>query len=953
MDQSTPRHQYSKQDVGGILGFSLFFLGLLGLLAPNTSLAFIDFLPAWLFGLAGYYVFWPLTILFGGYLFALKYLKEFHLKARYHIAAWLLFLGICSIFASKRYAVYPETSLFDYGFFHRALIGAMRKRGAGFLSDVRLGGGLLGNLLGGLFTLPKVPALAYFFGAILILGGLALIFLPLVFRKAGVGEKKKELVYPDVDRDGFYYGEVGTSDAPNPAPSASPSPEPASSPDALAYQQPSSSFSENAPANENRPLLTRTEYRAQQEASEAPSAPSSYQRPSTPAPHPAEPPRYSGVQLATFNLGADEEEPSSAPREEAPEKEEEKTASPSWNAPEEASERKEPKPISQSAVFEEEREEPAPEEPQEIHQVRQESPAEESAPSLERKEEPVHPSPASAERISPVEVEAPAEAPVPEKKEESANFHYPSEDELYVKIGEPGHEIRLKKAHKLPKYKLPGDFLLNDPVPDENAAENESVARERSALIDQCFQDYGVGAHVRDFTVGPTVTRYNIVMDPSVSAKRVEAIAPDVFRRMNGALGLYQDIVVGSDCVAFEIPNTKQAMVSFKETFDGLPAKGKTIIPFGKAIEGNIGCADLTKFPHMLVAGSSGSGKSVYINSLIISLMMRNRPEELKFLLIDPKAVEFSCYAGDPHLICPVVTEPTHAKVAMDKLCDLMDERYAVLSATGVRDIATFNREKAPALGVEPMPYIVVIVDEFSDLVMNAKDINEPVTRIGQKARAAGIHMVIATQRPEVKVISGNIKANVPVRVALRLDNAQSSSTILDKSGAETLCGHGDMLVKCEEISRMGFGRFQGCFISEKEINAVVQYQKEQMEPNYDTRFLDLEDHSSDIEAVNVPSASEIRAASDEEKYQMIKDTIMTRQFASISMIQREFSVGFSRAGKLFKRLQEEGIVAASAEPGAKGCKVLVHLNQEEPTNSGSTTSSYVTPAGFHTKGDE
>ena len=505
---------------------------------------------------------------------------------------------------------------------------------------------------------------------------------------------------------------------------------------------------------------------------------------------------------------------------------------------------------------------------------------------------------------------------------------------------------------------MPGRELLKTYDDDPHAAQNESDCLERTELINQAFRDLKVGAFVESHTIGPSVTRYNIKTDASVSISAVKRVVDDVMVRLGGVLGRFQDVVQGSSTSGLEIPNKVQSLVSFLETFDALPTdpKSNLYIPFGKSIEGKVVSADMSDFPHMLVSGSTGSGKSIFVHGLIMSLIMRNRPEDLKLVLVDPKRVEMGKYREIPHLLCPIIKEPTHAKVAMQKLCDEMERRYSLFEESNVSNIRQFNADVAPEKKCEKLPFIIVVIDEYADLVDTCKDIGEPIVRLAQKARAAGIHLVIATQRPDTNVINGRIKANIAVRVALSLSSATDSMTVLGEGGAEKLSGHGDMLVRCDAVSRAGFTRLQGCFVSNGEIKAVVDRIKEQQHVVYDPNFIDLEDHSNDLEVPTMvgPTAADVRKAADEDKYEMIKEAIMAQEYTSISQIQRTFGVGFPRAGKIFSRLQAEGIVAAKSDSpsSSKGCRVLIH-NNTLSANPGSYSQSEVVPAGFPAPGDD
>jgi S-DNA-T family DNA segregation ATPase FtsK/SpoIIIE len=371
-------------------------------------------------------------------------------------------------------------------------------------------------------------------------------------------------------------------------------------------------------------------------------------------------------------------------------------------------------------------------------------------------------------------------------------------------------------------------------------------------------------------------------------------------------------------------------------------------VPFGKMINGKYLAGDLTSFPHMLVAGSTGSGKSVFMHGVIMSLIMRNRPEDLKLVLIDPKRVEMGCYRDIPHLLCPIIKDPSQAKVCLDKLIIEMERRYSLFEWSGVRDIRQFNASFAPSHKLSPLPFIVVVVDEYADLVDTCKNVSDSVVRLAQKARAAGIHLIISTQRPSVDVITGVIKGNLSCRVALRVNSYVDSNTILGCGGAEGLSGYGDMLVDCQTAFQGGFSRAQGAIVDTEEIDKVCTFIKSQVPTVYDPNFLDLVDHEAEAEEEEAaaesmtPTHADIKAEDDEEFYQQLKAEIMTRQYTSISRIQREHGLGFPRAGRLFNRLVKEGVVAAEPNPpgSSKGCQVLIHADSNTGEVPGSTDAS-------------
>lgn len=478
-------------------------------------------------------------------------------------------------------------------------------------------------------------------------------------------------------------------------------------------------------------------------------------------------------------------------------------------------------------------------------------------------------------------------------------------------------------------FKSPSLEYLNDYETSAQAEENNIVAEQRKQHLDEIFKEFNIDVTINDYIVGPGVTRFNIKYGPSVTSSAISKRIEDISIRLGGVSVRFEPVVAGQSYSGLEIPNAVISTVGFKEVYTSLPSieKHPLAVAFGKNITGEVIWADLNKFPHALLAGTTGSGKSIYIHSVIMSLIMRNSPDDLKLMLIDPKRVEMMNYEELPHLLCPVITEPDQAKVALSKLIDEMNRRYELFTTTRAgREIEEYNKW-ADIHNVDRLPYIVAFIDEFADLVDTCKDVSGYVARIAGKSRACGIHLFIATQRPSSNVITGTIKANLPTHIALMCGSYTDSITILGASGAETLLGKGDMLVSCPLISRVGFARLQGCFISSQEILSVVDYLKTNYKVDYNPDFLDLVDHSKEEGQNIVDSGIYANSGSGDdadEKYKSIKSWVMTQEFISMSKIQRECSVGFNRAGRIFKRLQEEGIVASTFD-GSKGSKVLVH----------------------------
>ncbi len=917
-------------------GVALFLFAVLFGLAPFTILRGLCYPILWPFGTVGYFA----TTIFLG-VAAVYMVFGSRIKARpgIRLSIGILVALLGGAMLASDLGNQGKETFRDIGAFNDALMAAMNGGRGASLIDGRLSGGALGYTLSGLLAPTVGRWLALLVSILILLSGLLVMFFPLIVKlfnmlggKLAVARSKKERKTRK-EKEEEEPEALGIGDYDMPAPSIR-----------YAHEEP--------PVSREEPPVSREEPSAPEPLfpSQAKSAPVSYSRAGSvrvgapkekrpeiePSPIPSwdsSPYPYSGgssygqnrqsplgSQIAFLDLsGNGEEEPSNPPM---------LPPAPAAPAPAPTPARQEPAPT------------PA-----------QEEPEVDFRPSFIQEPPTFAPEEAKEETVieaAPVIDATPVE-PEPEPKQEA------KETPAAPEPSKPHDPFEMPDAKPLPPYVKPGLDLLNPPRAEDETlkAEMEQECLQKIAIIDQAFIDLGVGAHVSDHVIGPSVTRYAIQPDPNVSVNAVGKVIKDLEMRLGGVSCRFSERVVGLTTCAIEVANEITRTVPFYEVFTQLKEKkgGNAQFPFGVDITGKVVQADLTSFPHMLVCGTTGSGKSVFMHGVIVSLLMRNRPEELKLMLIDPKRVEMSKYKDVPHLLCPIVKEPSHAKIAFKKLCELMDRRYTIFEHSGTRDIEEYNNDYAPANNKEIMPYIVVFVDEYADLVDSAKDIQEYVLRIAQKARACGIHMVIATQRPDVKVITGTIKANLPTRVALSVSSATDSQTILGEGGAEDLVGHGDMLVDCEKVSRNGFIRAQGCLISSNEIRNVCRFIEEQQKQHFDPDFLDLEDHEAapandDVPlgvpgvisngSAPVPSAADLKAAEGEEKYQLIKRSIMAREYTSISQIQRDFSVGFPRAGKIFARLRQEGIIepAGDTSNNAKGARVIVHFEEEAAPDS-------------------
>ncbi|HES9467184.1 TPA: DNA translocase FtsK [Streptococcus pneumoniae] len=469
------------------------------------------------------------------------------------------------------------------------------------------------------------------------------------------------------------------------------------------------------------------------------------------------------------------------------------------------------------------------------------------------------------------------------------------------------------------EYKLPSLQLFAPDKPKDQSKEKK-IVRENIKILEATFASFGIKVTVERAEIGPSVTKYEVKPAVGVRVNRISNLSDDLALALAAKDVRIEAPIPGKSLIGIEVPNSDIATVSFRELWEQSQTKAENFleIPLGKAVNGTARAFDLSKMPHLLVAGSTGSGKSVAVNGIIASILMKARPDQVKFMMVDPKMVELSVYNDIPHLLIPVVTNPRKASKALQKVVDEMENRYELFAKVGVRNIAGFNA-KVEEFNAQseykqiPLPFIVVIVDELADLMMVAsKEVEDAIIRLGQKARAAGIHMILATQRPSVDVISGLIKANVPSRVAFAVSSGTDSRTILDENGAEKLLGRGDMLFK--PIDENHPVRLQGSFISDDDVERIVNFIKAQADADYDESFdpgevSENEGEFSDGDAGGDPLFEEA------------KSLVIETQKASASMIQRRLSVGFNRATRLMEELEMAGVIGPAE--GTKPRKVL------------------------------
>ncbi len=497
---------------------------------------------------------------------------------------------------------------------------------------------------------------------------------------------------------------------------------------------------------------------------------------------------------------------------------------------------------------------------------------------------------------------------------------------------EPVQEMPEPPAHK-GSYRLPPPSLLKNPKPVDHSTLKKDLRRQ-AELLEETLLSFGIEAKVGDIHCGPTITSFEVHPSVGVKVQKIKALENDIALNLQAKSIRIIAPIPGKAAVGVEVPSPVPQEVSFKELLVEYQKGKKQQIPIllGKMVSGETILSDLAKMPHCIIAGATGSGKSVCINTIVISILMNARPDEIKLLLVDPKKVELTAYTNLPHMIAPVITEAHGAYAALNWLVKEMQLRYEILKQLGLRNIQAFNTRKGDptfeqSLSIpipETMPKIVAIIDEFADLMMaSSSDLETPIARIAQMARAVGIHLILATQRPSREVITGLIKANFPTRIAFKVASRINSQIILDEVGAESLLGNGDMLFLPPGTSNLI--RAQGSYISDEEINEIVSYCCQQAPTQYLIRSFD---------AMPREEGDESGEASRDSLFEEARAIVIDTQSASTTYLQRKLKIGYARAASLMDELEQRGVI--SPQEGAKPRKVLISQNKLKNSNANS-----------------
>lgn len=502
----------------------------------------------------------------------------------------------------------------------------------------------------------------------------------------------------------------------------------------------------------------------------------------------------------------------------------------------------------------------------------------------------------------------------PKKEEKSIEDHIDSVPVSYVDTQEDPYV----------NYRLPRLSILDSVQRKSRTSTNATVAKQQGQKLIDILYEYGVNVKLVQIHIGPSVTKFEIKPELGVRVSKISNLANDIKMALAATDLRIEAPIPGKSAVGIEIPNVEKTPVQMKELMQSIPKEfdsKKLLFCLGKDLTGDNVYGELNRMPHLLIAGATGSGKSVCVNSIICSLLLRTKPDEVKMILIDPKKVEFTPYNDVPHLLAPVITDGDLANKGLKVVVEMMDHRYDLFGNLGVRNIQAYNEYvlNHPDEHLKPLPRLVVIIDELADLMLvAAKEVEASIQRITQLARAAGIHLVVATQRPSVDVITGVIKANIPSRIAFAVSQAVDSRTILDQAGAEQLLGNGDMLyLPNGETSPK---RIQGVYIKDEEVNRICEYVKSQAKPHYDDAFIQLKDLQN--------MGKEVASECADPLYEEVKRFVITSRRASTSLIQRKFSIGYARAARLIDVLEENRIIGPAN--GSKPREILVQNTLED-----------------------
>jgi len=491
----------------------------------------------------------------------------------------------------------------------------------------------------------------------------------------------------------------------------------------------------------------------------------------------------------------------------------------------------------------------------------------------------------------------------------------------------PNIETNEEKEEEKPvinvNYKLPPLTLLK-PAKGNNDKENVEAVKQNITTLEKVLMDFEIPGKIKECHIGPSVTQYELELKAGTKVNKLLSIQKEIALNLAAKDVRIQAPIPGKSTIGIELPNKVNTAVSFREVLSKLPApneKSLLAVGLGKDIMGSVKWAEINATPHLLIAGATGSGKSVCVNCIIASILMRTKPDEVKLVMVDPKKVELTMYNGIPHLLTPVVTDPKKASIALKNIVVEMERRYQVFEDTKCKNISAYNSMCETKTDYQKMPYIVFIIDELADLMLvAAKDVEDSIMRITQMARAAGIHLIVATQRPSTDVITGVVKANIPSRISFAVSSSIDSRTILDQTGAEKLLGKGDMLFK-----PMGENvpiRIQGAYVSDEELQKIVDFTISQQKANYDHSITEDRSEASSPDAGKYDDGYESKEEYDDPLYNDIVDFAMEFGKISASLIQRKYRIGYNRAARIVDLLEERGIIGP--QNGSKPREVLV-----------------------------